>query len=156
MALESVLQQDVREWALMGSRRRARELAIQVLFHLEYNSGDPGEVFDLVCENFGPSKSYRAFSRELVLGVCERKEELDRLIRASSQHWRLERMSRVDRAILRLGAFEILAMTDIPSKVSIDEAVELGKTYGTKESGGFINGILDNIYNQLKQEGLLP
>ena len=65
-------------------------------------------------------------------------------------------MSRVDRAILRLGAFEILAMADIPSKVSIDEAVELGKTYGTKESGGFINGILDNIYNQLKQEGLLP
>ena len=61
-----------------------------------------------------------------------------------------------DRAILRLGAFEILAMPDIPSKVSIDEAVELGKIYGTKESGGFINGILDNIYNQLKQEGRLP
>jgi transcription antitermination factor NusB len=64
-------------------------------------------------------------------------------------------MSRVDRAILRLGAFEILAMPDIPSKVSIDEAVELGKTYGTEESGSFINGILDNIYNQLKKEGLL-
>ena len=140
----------------MGSRRRARELAIQVLFHLEYNSGDPDEVFNLVCENFAPSKSCQAFSRELVLGICERRDELDELIRASSQHWRLERMSRVDRAILRLGAFEILVMQDIPSKVSIDEAVELGKTYGTKESGGFINGILDNIYNQLKQEGLLP
>ncbi len=139
----------------MGSRRRARELAIQVLFHLEYNSGDPHEVFDLICEHFGPSKSCRAFSRELVLGVCERREELDGLIRASSQHWRLERMPRVDRAILRLGVFEILAMTDIPSKVSIDEAVELGKIYGTKESGSFINGILDNIYNQLKQEGIL-
>jgi transcription antitermination factor NusB len=156
MAFEGVLQQDVREWALMGSRRRARELALQVLFHLEYNPGDPDEVFNLICDNFGPSRSCRAFSRELVLGVCERKEELDELIRVSSQHWRLERMPRVDRAILRLGVFEILAMADIPSKVSIDEAVELGKTYGTEESGGFINGILDNIYNQLKQEGLLP
>jgi transcription antitermination factor NusB len=139
----------------MGSRRRARELAIQVLFHLEFNSGDPDEVFQLICEHFGPSKSFRDFSRELVLGVCENKEELDRLISRSSEHWRLERMSRVDRTILRLGAFEILAMPDIPSKVSIDEAVELGKRYGTRESGGFINGILDNIYNHLEQEGKL-
>ena len=139
----------------MGSRHRARELAIQVLFHLEFNSGDPDEVLQLICEHFSPSKSFRAFSRELVLGVCEKKEELDKLIRASSQHWRLERMPRVDRAILRIGVFEMLAMTDIPSKVSIDEAVELGKIYGTKESGGFINGILDNIYNQLRQEGIL-
>ena len=139
----------------MGSRRRARELAIQVLFHLEFNSGDPDEVLQLICEHFGPSKSFRAFSRELVLGVCERKEELDRLISRSSEHWRLERMSRVDRTILRLGAFEILAMPDIPSKVSIEEAVELGKRYGTRESGGFINGILDNIYSHLEQEGML-
>ena len=139
----------------MGSRRRARELAIQVLFHLEFNSGDPDEVLQLICEHFSPSKSSRAFSRELVLGVCERKEELDRLISRSSEHWRLERMSRVDRTILRLGAFEILAMADIPSKVSIDEAVELGKRYGTSESGGFINGILDNINSHLEQEGML-
>ena len=139
---------------VVGLIRKAHGLDGEVL--VELMTGDPDEVFHLVCENFGPSKSCRAFSRELVLGVCERKEELDRLIRASSQHWRLERMSRVDRAILRLGAFEILAMADIPSKVSIDEAVELGKTYGTEESGGFINGVLDNIYNKLKQEGLLP
>lgn len=64
-------------------------------------------------------------------------------------------MSRVDRTILRLGAYEILAMKDIPPKVSIDEAVELGKRYGTEDSGGFINGILDNIYSHLKQEGVL-
>jgi transcription antitermination factor NusB len=139
----------------MGSRRRARELAVQVLFHLEFNSGDPDEVLQLICEHFSPSKSFRAFSRELVLGVCEKKEELDKLISRSSENWRLERMSRVDRTILRLGAFEILAMPDIPSKVSIDEAVELGKKYGTRESGGFINGILDNIYSHLEQEGIL-
>ena len=139
----------------MGSRRRARELAIRVLFHMEFTPGDPEEVFQLICETFGSSKSVRSFSRELVLGVCEKKEELDRLISRSSKHWRLERMSRVDKTILRLGTFEILAMKDIPPKVTIDEAVELGKKYGTEDSGGFINGILDNIYNNLRQEGAL-
>jgi transcription antitermination factor NusB len=139
----------------MGSRRRARELAIKVLFHLEFTPGDPEEVFQLICENFGSSKSVRSFSRELVLGVCANRRELDRLISRASEHWRLERMSKVDRTILRLGAFEILAMKDIPPKVSIDEAVELGKIYGTEDSGGFINGVLDNIYNNLKQEDAL-
>lgn len=136
-------------------RRRARELAIKVLFHMEFTPGDPDEVFYLICENFSPSESIRSFSKELVTGVCDRKEELDRLIRRASKHWRLERMSRVDRSILRLGAFEILVMRDIPPKVSIDEAVELGKKYGTEDSGAFINGILDNIYNNLRQEGTL-
>jgi transcription antitermination factor NusB len=139
----------------MGMRRRARELAIKVLFHMEFTPGDPDEVFHLICENFGPSESIRSFSRELVNGVCDRKGELDMLIRRASKHWRLERMSRVDRSILRLGAFEILVMRDIPPKVSIDEAVELGKKYGTEDSGAFINGILDNIYNNLRKEGTL-
>lgn len=139
----------------MGSRRRARELAIKVLFHLEFTPGDPEEVFQLICENFGSPKSIRSFSRELVLGVCANRIELDQLISRASEHWRLERMSRVDRTILRLGAFEILVMKDIPPKVSIDEAVELGKMYGTDDSGSFINGVLDNIYNNLKQEDAL-
>ncbi len=136
----------------MGSRRRARELAIKVLFHMEFTSGDPEEVFQLICKNFGVSKSIRSFSRELVLGVCKNRKEVDRLIGRASKHWRLERMSRVDRTILRVGTFEILAMKDIPPKVSIDEAVELGKMYGTEDSGSFINGVLDKIYSNLTQE----
>lgn len=122
---------------------------------MEFTPGNPEKVFDLICENFGSSKSLLSFSKHLVLGVCENKEALDRLISRSSKHWRLERMSRVDRTILRLGAFEILAMKDIPPKVSIDEAVELGKKYGTEDSGSFINGILDNIYNNLKLQNTL-
>ena len=122
---------------------------------MEFTPGNPEKVFDLICENFGFSKSLLSFSKHLVLGVCENKEALDRLISRSSKHWRLERMSRVDRTILRLGAFEILAMKDIPPKVSIDEAVELGKKYGTEDSGSFINGILDNIYNNLKLQNTL-
>jgi transcription antitermination factor NusB len=136
----------------MGKRRRARELAIQVLFHMEYNPGDPGESFERVCESFGPPKEVRAYSREVVAGVWENKAHLDRLIRRSSEHWRLERMSRVDLNILRIAIYEVLYRKDVPPKVSIDEAVELGKRYGTEESGAFINGILDHIYNELKVE----
>ena len=137
----------------MGKRRRARELAIQVLFHLEFVLQDPAEEFDRICENFEFSASLRPFSKQLVLGVWENREMIDRLIRQSSKNWRLERMSHVDRNILRLGVYEILFQKDIPHKVSIDEAVELGKKYGTEESGSFINGILDNIYSNLNLEG---
>jgi transcription antitermination factor NusB len=136
----------------MGKRRRARELAIQVLFHMEYNPGDPGESFDRVCESFAPPKEVRAYSREVVVGVWENKANLDRLIRRSSKNWRVERMSLVDRNILRIAIYEVVYRQDVPPKVSIDEAVELGKRYGTEESGAFINGILDHIYNELKVE----
>jgi transcription antitermination factor NusB len=144
----------------MGKRRRARELAIQVLFHMEYNPGDPEEMFQIVCESFDPPKVARPFSRELVLGVCRNRDELDRLISRSSKNWRLGRMSHVDRNILRVGTYEIRFMKEIPPKVSIDEAVEMGKRFGTDESGAFINGILDHVFNALKQEddedGLTP
>ena len=136
----------------MGKRRRARELAIQVLFHMEYNPGDPAECFDRVCQSFDAAKEVRAYSREVVLGVWEKRADLDRLMRRSSKNWRVERMSRVDRNILRLAIYEVLYRKDVPPKVSIDEAVELGKRYGTEESSAFINGILDHIYNELKAE----
>ena len=135
----------------MGERRRARELAVQVLFHLEFSPGDPSEIFDLICENFNAPKSIRDFSRELVLGVWEKKETLDRVIAQASRNWRIERMARLDRSILRLAAFEIMFVQDIPAKVSIDEAVELGKKFGSEDSGRYINGVLDNIYNTLSE-----
>lgn len=131
----------------MGTRRQAREFAIKVLFHMEFNPGVPKETFKLIVENFGVDASIQSFAEELVLGVYENKRKLDDVIRKSSKNWKLERMSRADRSILRLGAFEILFRQDIPPKVSIDEAVELGKRYGTDDSSAFINGILDNIYN---------
>jgi transcription antitermination factor NusB len=140
----------------MGKRRRARELAVQVLFHLEFNPSDPGESFELLCRSFSPPKEIRAFSKELVLGVWENKGNLDTLIRQASRNWRIERMSRVDRNILRVAVFEVLYVGDIPPKVSIDEAVELGKKYGTEDSGAFVNGVLDHIYNQLNLKADAP
>ena len=139
----------------MGKRRQARALTVQVLFHMEFSPGDPDEGFRLISDSFDSPSEIRTFSRQLVLGIWENREQLDKLIAQSSKNWRLERMSHTDRNILRVGVFEMLFMNDIPPKVSIDEAVELGKKFGTEESGAFINGILDNIYNQLKREGAL-
>jgi transcription antitermination factor NusB len=140
----------------MGSRRKARELAVQVLFSMEFGRDDAAIVFDLVCENFPATKTSVPFARDLVLGVCEKRGEIDQLIRRSSRNWRLERISRIDRSILRAAVFEILFCDDIPPKVSIDEAVELGKRFGNAESAGFINGLLDNIYKGSKQAAAAP
>ena len=119
---------------------------------MEFCPGDPEQGFELVCKSFSPPKEIRAFSKQLVLGIWEHREALDRIIGKSSLNWRLERMSHVDRNILRIGAYEIIYMGDIPPKVSIDEAVEMGKKYGTEESGAFVNGILDNIYDGIKAD----
>ena len=136
----------------MGKRRRSRELAIKVLFHLEFSKeDDPATAFDLICNNFGISKDIEIFSKELVLGVCVSIKELDNLISKASQNWRLERIGRVDHSILRLAIYELLYRDDIPPKVSINEAVDLGKKFGTEESGAFINGVLDKIYTSLSK-----
>jgi len=133
----------------MGERRRARELAIQVLFHLEFSPDDPSGVFDLICDNFDARESIRDFSKRLVLGVWEKKKTLDKVISEASKNWRIERMALLDKSILRLAAFEIMFIEDIPPKVSLDEAVEIGKKFGSEDSSRYINGVLDNVYNTM-------
>ena len=124
-------------------------MALQVLFHLEYSDDDPLEACRLISENFEMAEASVAFSRDLVSGVCHRKTILDRVIGRSSKHWRLERMARLDRTILRLATYEMLYLEDIPPRVSLDEAVELGKRFGSEDSSRYINGVLDNIFNTL-------
>ena len=136
----------------MGKRRRSRELAIKVLFHLEFSRDDPASAFDLICENFGASGEITVFSKELVEGVYDHIKELDELLSKASQHWRLERIARVDRTILRMALYELLYREDIPPKVTINEAVDLGKKFGSEESGAFINGILDKIFHTQKKD----
>lgn len=133
----------------MGKRRRSRELAIKVLFHLEFSKDDPALAFDSICNHFGAAEDIKPFSKELVEGVHVHLDELDELLAKASQHWRLERIAKVDRSILRLALYELLYRDDIPPKVSINEAVDLGKKFGSEESGAFINGILDKIYQTL-------
>jgi transcription antitermination factor NusB len=133
----------------MGKRRRSRELALKVLFHLEFSGDEPAAAFALICNNFGAPADIKAFARELVEGVCFHKNEVDELLSKASQHWRVERIAKVDRNILRMALYELLYRDDIPPKVAIDEAVELGKRFCSEESGAFINGILDKIYHTL-------
>jgi N utilization substance protein B len=116
------------------------------------NPGLRGEQsLAIFSENFPIAEDDRPFFSHLVRGVCDHLIEIDRIIRRHSENWRLERMSRVDRNILRLAVFEISYCPDIPPRVAINEAIELGKYFGSEESGAFINGILDSIYLEKTQ-----
>ncbi len=131
----------------MSVRRRAREIALQVLYQLDLRPGEPEEALNLYFENFRPSDKAREYCRRLIDGVLQHREEIDRLIEENSENWTLKRIAVVDRNILRISAFELLHCPDVPFKVSLDEAVELAKKFGTDDSGAFINGILDRIHS---------
>ena len=133
----------------MSVRRRAREIALQVLYQLDLGLGDPGEVLDLYWENFQPSQKAREFCQRLVEGVRRSKDQIDPLIEENSENWTLKRMAMVDRNILRLATFELLHCPDIPFKVTLNEAIELAKKFGADDSSAFINGILDKIHSIL-------
>lgn len=92
------------------------------------------------------------FANDLVRGFGARAGEVDEVIKKSSQNWRLERMSRVDRNVLRLGVYELLALSDVPRKVTLNEAIELAKKFGAEGSASFVNGVLDRIAGDLGKE----
>ena len=128
----------------MGSRREARELALQALYQLDVaGEGDPGMA--LFWSYFDAEREVQAFARELVEGVAAHRERIDALIAASAEHWRLPRLSRVDLSLLRLATFELLARPDIPPSVAIDEAIEIARRFGSEDSPAFVNGVLDHI-----------
>ena len=132
----------------MGLRRKAREIAIQILYQADVAGVPFSEAFATYEGYFNPSPKVLSFARELVNGVAEKQEEIDKVIERYSKNWKLSRMSAIDRNILRLATYELLFRPDIPPKVSINEAVELAKAFGTEESASFVNGILDAIYRK--------
>lgn len=132
-----------------ASRHRSREVALQVLYALDLarRGGGPvsiDEAFEAVAAHFELPEGARAFAKELVAGVGERGDELDACIAEHSRHWRVERMAVVDRNVLRLAAYELLA-GDAPSEVVIDEAVDLARRFGGERSPAFVNGVLDAL-----------
>jgi transcription antitermination protein NusB len=131
--------------ALMGARTTAREAALQMLFAIEASEAKVDEAIRDFWRELPGEAEGRPYADEAVRGVRERVADLDARITQASKNWRLERMTRVDRNVLRLGAWELLAHPDVPRAVAIDEAVELAKRYGTEESGSFVNGVLDRI-----------
>lgn len=139
---------------MTSSRRKAREFSLQMLYMLDIvKENDFRSCLETYWNRFRQSKENRTFANQLTLGVIEHLKEIDQAIGSCSHNWKLSRMSYVDRNILRLAAFELLYCPDIPPKVSINEAIEISKRYGDKDSGAFINGILDQVFQQQQKKG---
>lgn len=131
----------------MGFRRKSRELALQMLFQLDVNKDGPNwrkQFWEL----HPAPPGIKNFSEQLVDGVLEHQEEIDRLIQKHALNWTLSRMSIIDRNILRCAVYELLRLSDIPAKVTMNEAIEIAKRYSDEESGAFVNGILDHIVKE--------
>jgi N utilization substance protein B len=138
----------------MGLRREARELALQMLYALDAN---PGASLRETLQSFREDQPevpvrVREFAEELVQGVRQRKAEVDAAISARSRNWSLARMPRVDLNVMRLAAYELMYRSDIPKKVTINEAIEIARKFGDKDSPAFVNGILDDVEACTKTE----
>jgi transcription antitermination protein NusB len=129
----------------MGSRRKARELAVQLLYQNDLGKMDPEEAMHLFWEHFPVDMEVREFCTQLVLGTLDRLAVIDELLSEASENWSLNRMSVVDRNILRLATYELLDRLDIPPSVSLNEAIEIAKKYSTPDAAMFINGVLDRV-----------
>jgi N utilization substance protein B len=136
------------------SRSRCREWALQFLYQAEFSQdqGRGPENLERFWGHFQKEGAPPAYLQKLVDGVAAHLLELDALIARYSEHWRLERMTLVDRNLLRLAISELLYQPEIPPKVVINEAVEMAKRYGTEASGAFVNGILDHIREAVGRE----
>lgn len=138
-----------------SGRHRSRELALQVLFALDLQRAkqavepDAGEAFEAVAANFEMPEAARAFARELVRGVVDDAAKIDEQLRAATRNWRLERMAVVDRNILRLATYELVA-TETPVAVVLDEAVQMAQRFADDRSPSFVNGVLDGVAKRVR------
>lgn len=129
----------------MGARRKARELALQMLFQHDMSGNEPDMII-ATFEDLQKSKANtREFATKILRGTVDHLSEIDDMIQAQAENWRLSRMAVVDRNIIRMSVYEFLHETDTPKLVIIDEAIEIAKKFGTQKSSQFINGILDGI-----------
>lgn len=129
----------------MGIRRNGRELALQALYQTEVTGDTSAKALELFLTHFEGSGQAKDFARRLITGVTEHQAEIDRAIERSAENWKLERMAKVDLVILRMATYELLFCPDIPMNVSLDEAIEIGKRYGSDDTSNFINGVLDKV-----------
>ena len=130
----------------VGRRRKARETALQFLYQLDVGGGDdPTSEAAEFWSRHPVDLEARTFAEELVVGTKQNQAKIDGLIAQSAEHWDLDRMAAVDRNILRAAVYELLWHPEVPPKVTINEAIEIAKKFGTQESSRFINGVLDRI-----------
>ena len=129
----------------MGARRKARELALQMLYQHDLSGNVPDAIVDTF-EDLQKSKANtREFATRIFRGTVDHLAEIDEMITAQADNWRLSRMAVVDRNIIRMSVYEFMHENDTPKLVIIDEAIEIAKKFGTQKSSQFINGILDGI-----------
>jgi len=136
----------------MMKRRKARELALQILFQADVGNLPVEEAMETTLEEATDDEEIRDYASQLVRGVWGRKAELDAQIQSVATNWTVERMAAIDRNLIRMALYEILYVPDVPHRVAINEAVELAKEYGTTESRRFVNGVLGAIVRKLNLE----
>ena len=132
----------------MGVRRDAREAAVQYLYQREMQGDQSDQALEEFYEMRGLSPSGKRFCNELLEGWMQHREEIDEVIAKNARNFEFNRLSAVDRNVLRIACHEILFRSDIPAPVAINEAIEIAKKYSTEDSGKFVNGVLDNIRKQ--------
>lgn len=132
----------------MGVRRDAREAAVQYLYQREVQGDQSDQALEEFYEMRGLSPSGKRFCNELLQGWMQHREEIDEVIAKNARNFEFNRLSAVDRNVLRIACHEILFRSDIPAPVAINEAIEIAKKYSTEDSGKFVNGVLDNIRKQ--------
>jgi N utilization substance protein B len=129
----------------MGARHTGREAALQILFLMETSDLSAAEAAPVFFRHFDADPDGMAYAQEIAAGVDQSRTQIDETIKKASEHWRLERMARVDRNVIRLATWELLQKKEVPRAVILDEAVELAKTFGTEESSAFVNGVLNRV-----------
>ncbi len=142
----------------MGLRRKSREIALQFLFGYDFHDrvNDENAVDEEItafCDNFEAGKKTLPYAKKLIVGICTHRKEIDSLLADHSHNWRIERMSLVDRNILRIAAYEMHFATDVPANVAINEALEIAKRYSVADSISFVNGILDALQSGQRSKG---
>ena len=137
----------------MGTRRRARELALQLLYQNELTDIPPEEMQLGFDEWQGAGEGVREFADRLLRGTLAKISEIDAELVQQTAHWRLERLAAVDRNVLRLAMYELIYESDTPHAVIIDEAIEIAKKFGAKDSGRFVNGVLDGFVKRRAEAG---
>jgi transcription antitermination protein NusB len=136
----------------MGARTSGREAALQMLFAIDAAGHDAQRAIVDFWREFPGDGEGRLYADELVQRIDQERARIDEQITATSANWRLERMTRVDRNILRLSGYELMHCLDIPRAVIIDEAVELAKRYGAENSPSYVNGVLDKLADRVRPE----
>ena len=137
----------------VGKRRKAREVVLQALYEAEFSEKQWDEILEEQTTRRSSTEETKVYARELLGKVREQLNDLDEKIRSAVENWEFERISLIDKNILRFALAEILYVPQVPSKVIINEAIEIANKYSSGDAGRFINGILDHFAREYRQEG---